>query len=179
MDSEIYLPWGDPAEWHEANQTMKYLIRLHRSALNRAAAKAAEIQRLLASEIFPLMDELCLLTCPHCPDPCCLKATVWIDFQDMLFLNLSGQMIPPRQLMKARGETCAYLGIRGCTLPRMSRAWTCTRYMCPPQTAILRKRPSAVQDAFGEAIQAVKQARRDIEGLFISALSGLKKDNQL
>lgn len=171
MESEIYLPWGHPAAWHEANRTMEYLIRLHGPALNRAAAKAAEIQRVLASDIFPLMDELCLLTCPHCPDPCCLNATVWIDFQDMLFLHLSGQMIPPRQLMRGRKETCSYIGIRGCVLPRMSRSWTCTRYICPPQMSILRKKPTAVRSDFGKAVQAVKSARRETEEAFIRVIS--------
>ncbi len=167
MASDIYLPWGQPAAWREANRTVEHLIRLRTPELKAAAVAAVKIQGLLASEIFPLMDELCLLTCSHCPDPCCLKAMVWIDFQDMLFLHLSAQMIPPTQLMGKRGETCAYLGIRGCTLPRMSRSWVCTRYMCPPQMAILRKKTSGVQKAFEMAILEVKRARKEAEDEFI------------
>ena len=87
---------------------------------------------------FPLLDELCMATCTYCPDPCCFSAYAWFDFRDLLFAHLNGLAVPPAQLMTDRKMICRYLGVRGCTLERISRPWICTWYLCPAQLGALR-----------------------------------------
>jgi hypothetical protein len=164
-------PWGSPAAWREANQTVDHLIRLHQPELDRAVALALKVQVKLES-IFSLIDELCLLTCPRCPDPCCLAAKVWINFQDLLFLHLSAQKIPPAQMMSDLKEICRYLGAKGCTLPRIVRPWICTWYCCPSQTANLNKMPPAIRENFTHTIQAIKAGRKEMDAEFIRVISG-------
>lgn len=167
---QLAPPWGSTTMWREVNQSVDHLIRLHRLKLDRAVALALRVQIRLES-IFSILDELCAVTCPWCPDPCCMKAKIWVDFQDLLFLHLCGQQIPPSQLLKDLKKTCRYLGLRGCTLPRITRPWVCTWYLCPSQVANLRKKSRSVQDTFSQAIQAIKAGRKEMEAEFIRVVS--------
>ncbi len=161
-----HTPWSSPGDWLEANQSLHHLIRLHRTELEKARSLAQHIATRLAS-LFPLIDELCRVTCPFCPDPCCLVAKVYFDFPDLLFFHLTGQPIPEDQLRHSCQEICRFLGPRGCTLSRMVRPWSCTRYMCPPQMTVLRKRDPGTQVFFNDTVQAIKQLRREMESEFI------------
>jgi len=147
--------WGDTDTWKTANRNLEYLIRRHGPNMNRAV----------------LLDDLCAVTCPWCPDNCCLTATVWIDFKDLLFLHLNGHEIPPSQLLADLKETCRYWGPRGCMLPRIARPWVCTWYLCPTQKANLRQKPKSVQDLFSRAVQAIKTGRKEMESEFIRIVS--------
>jgi hypothetical protein len=97
--------WGAMDTWKTANRNLEYLIRRHGPNMNRAVVLARDIQVRLESS-FLLLDDLCAVTCPWCPDHCCLAATVWIDFKDLLFLHLNGHQIPPAQLLGDLKETC-------------------------------------------------------------------------
>lgn len=163
-------PWGMTVAWEEANQSLDHLIQLHRSKLVQADVFARKVQARLES-IFSVLDNLCASTCPWCPDPCCLSAKVWIDFQDLLFLHLRGQKIPPAQPLADLKETCRYDSLKGCTLTRITRPWTCTWYLCPTQTAILRKKLRSAQGKFYTTIQAIKSGRKKMETAFIRAVS--------
>ena len=162
--------WGDTDTWKTANRNLEYLIRRHGPNMNRAVVLARDIQVGLES-IFLLLNDLCAVTCPWCPEPCCLAATVWIDFKDMLFLHLNGHQIPPAQLLADFKETCRYWGSRGCMLPRIARPWVCTWYLCPTQKANLRQKPKSVQDHFSRAVQAIKTGRKEMESEFIRIVS--------
>jgi len=163
-------PWSSATSWQEVNQTLDYLLWRNRSSL----VKATELARVIQSQLetmFPLLDELCAETCPWCPDPCCGVATVWIDFQDLLFLHLSRQKIPPLQLQKEKDGNCRYSGPRGCLLPRLSRPWVCTWYLCPPQTGKLRSMPVRVRENLKNAVRIIKTSRKAMETEFIFAVS--------
>ncbi|MFC1488266.1 hypothetical protein ACFL6B_00305 [Thermodesulfobacteriota bacterium] len=149
---------------------MNHLIHLHRPALARAVGFAHGILDQLMP-IFPHLDNLCAVTCPWCPDPCCLVAKVWVDFKDLLFLHLTDQTVPPVQLTHNFDKRCYYLGSRGCTLPRVMRPWICTRYLCPSQMASLRRRPGSGQEFFDQAFQTVKAGRNKMETEFIRIVS--------
>ncbi len=174
MSADFYLlapPWRSPAEWDEANKTIRDLIRFYRPELDTAVKLARGIQAGLES-VFPILDELCAATCPWCPDSCCLRAKVWIDFRDLLFLHLSGQEIPLAQLMRdLKKETCQYLGHKGCALPRMSRPWVCAWYVCPPQMTRLRKKAAPVREKFDQTVQAIKNGRKEMEDEFVRVVS--------
>lgn len=166
----VLPPWGSVVKWDEANRSVEHLIGLHRPELEQTFFLARNIQGQLES-IFPLIDDLCASTCPWCPDPCCMIAKVWIDFQDLLFLHLSGQVIPQAQLLQELGNTCRYWSHRGCTLTRIVRPWICTWYSCPPQMANFRKQHPVVQETFNHAVQAIKTARNQMEAEFIRVVA--------
>ena len=162
--------WGATATWKTVNRNLEYLIRHHGSKMNRAVALARDVQVRLES-IFLLLDNLCAVTCPWCPDQCCLVAKVWFDFKDLLFLHLNGHQIPPAQLLSDLKETCRYWSPRGCILPRIVRPWVCTWYVCPTQKSNLRQKPKSVQDHLIRAVQAIKAGRKEMETEFIRTVS--------
>ena len=121
--------------------------------------------------LFPLLDELCKATCTYCPDPCCFSAYAWFDFRDLLFAHLNGLAISPAQLMTDRKMICRYLGVRGCTLERISRPWICTWYLCPAQLGALRADAAYGKKAFFlETAREIRGERKEMETVFIEAL---------
>jgi len=173
MRSDFYRTeplWGATDTWKTVNRNLEYLIRRHGSKMNRAVALARDVQVRLES-IFSLLDDLCAVTCPWCPDHCCLVAKVWTDFKDLLFLHLNGHQIPPAQLLSNLKETCSYWSPKGCILPRFVRPWVCTWYLCPTQKANLRQKSKSVQDNFSRAVQAIKTGRKEMESEFIRIVS--------
>lgn len=173
MKNDVYgtgPPWGSKVKWRIINQDLDYLIHRHYDALKNTMKLAQDIEVRLAS-IFPLLDNLCRVTCPWCPDPCCLTARVWIDFKDLLFLHLGGHQIPPKQLLPNLKTACRYWSLKGCVLPRMARPWVCTWYLCSTQKANLRQKARHTQDEFSMLIQNVKVCRTEMEDEFIRVVS--------
>jgi hypothetical protein len=117
-----------------------------------------------------LFDQLAAATCAVCQDPCCRHAKVWFDFRDLLFLHLHGVPLPPHQLRRHLQDPCRYLGRRGCRLPRGSRPWICTWYICPLQrAAIERDIPGGGIRVDGLRAQ-VKSRREALERAYLVAL---------
>jgi len=173
MQSNFHLdipPWNSIAVWQEANHSLNFLIQSNLSELDRAMSLAHKVQTRLAS-IFSILDNLCKATCPWCPDPCCLTAKVWVDFKDLLFLHLGGHQVPDKQLRSNLQRVCRYWSLKGCVLPRMTRPWVCTWYLCPTQMANLRQKARHTQDKFSRLIQAVKVCRTEMEAEFIRIVS--------
>jgi len=121
--------------------------------------------------IFSFLHELCVDSCPWCPEPCCLKASVWFDFKDLLFLHFNQQPIPPAQPKANLSMPCRYLGPRGCRLPRLTRPWICTWYLCPTQTAKLRNGQQAKRELLNQAMAQIKSERNLLENEFIRVIS--------
>ena len=164
------LPWGSSAQWMEAHQCLGYHLSRHTNAWKNTQAVAGLLETQLKA-LFPILDELCILTCPRCPEPCCLTAKIGFDFKDLLFLHLARKPVPLNPPLSAREDTCRYISHKGCMLPRSSRPWICTWYMCPAQTAILRKRDSRQGDAFNRIIHKIKKLREVLEEEFIRVVS--------
>ncbi len=162
--------WGTPAEWLEVNCTLEYLLCRYEKDISRAMTLAREIQKTL-EHIFPIQDELCLKTCMHCPDPCCLNATVWADYKDLLFFHLSDQELPQKQLIEKPGDTCRYHTSKGCSLPRLSRPWTCTLYLCPPQKQTLREFNADLIRDYEKKVDYIKESRRELEAVFMKLIT--------
>ena len=158
--------YGTQSDWCESNQAIGHVVHLHHTKLKRAIELAIEIRRRMET-LFPLLDRLCRRTCRLCPDPCCLVATVWIDFRDLLFLHLNELPIPPAQLIQNLSQDCRYYGYRGCRLPRLLRPWACTLYLCGAQWRNLRRQPQSIQQAFDRNIATIKAQRMDMEAIFI------------
>jgi len=114
-----------------------------------------------------MLDELCRNTCILCPDPCCLSADVRYDLRDLLFLKLTDQVQPAGQPREMPGKSCRYLGTKGCTLPRFSRPWICTWYLCPVQKSrLLRDNGDSLVKLTTE-IKKIQQTRKEMETAFI------------
>lgn len=158
--------WGSSSEWEEANQALGHLLQQYKNDISRAVKLAREIQCNL-EKIFIVQDGFCLETCTHCPDPCCLNATVWADLKDLLFFHLTNQEIPAKQLIEEPSDLCIYHSPKGCKLPRLSRPFTCTLYLCPSQTAKLRLLNADVRREYEKRIIFIKQSRREIEDVFV------------
>jgi hypothetical protein len=110
-------PWGSRPVWQEANRSIDIHIYGYRAEFGPAVTIAREIRSRLAS-IFPFLDHLCMATCRCCPEPCCLTASPWYDFRDLLFLHLNLIEIPRSQPVDGYKDTCCYLsppGVRSAT----------------------------------------------------------------
>jgi len=162
-------PWRTKSDWQEANRRIDDRIQQNSGKLSSAAALAASARVRLMS-IFDLLDDLCMETCPRCPDPCCLNASPWFDFRDLLFLHLNALPIPFGQPIEAFSATCCYYSPRGCTLARISRPWICTWYLCPVQTANLKKRRAYPSKDLTFAINEIKVFRKEMEETFIRVI---------
>lgn len=163
-------PWASYPAWQEANNSVDFHVSRYLTDLKPAIAAARDLRRLVAS-IFPILNNLCIATCPWCPEPCCLTASPWYDFRDLVFLHLNLLEIPRAQTIYAYRETCRYLSPRGCTLPRITRPWICTWYLCPVQTAYLKKRNRCQWRAFDRRVCEIKHGRKQLEEEFIRVIS--------
>lgn len=169
MTTDYHLPFHEKASWDEANGSISYLLNKRPQATGDLQ-RAAQDLRALFQESFPILDRLCAATCPFCPDPCCLKATIWFDLKDMVFLHLIHGPIPEAQPLFRQGETCRYSGPKGCALPRHTRPFICTLYLCPPQRSILR-RCKEEDKRFMDMIQMIKMKRNALEEAFVRITS--------
>ena len=162
-------PWGMDQVWQEANFSIAELVQRYSTNLGSTVKLANAIRGCLDS-IFGMLDDLCLETCPRCPDPCCLKASPWFDFRDLIFLHLNSRSIPPGQPIKVMASICRYSSANGCRLDRISRPWICTWYLCPVQVANLNARRSLQKKALLTAINEIKAARKEMEKEFIKVI---------
>ncbi len=165
-------PWGDPASWQEANESLALLTRLREPDLFRARAIAGRVRKNIEL-LGPMLDRLCASTCPWCPEPCCVSAVVWLDFSDLLFLHLAGVPVPPAQLRPRTSAPCRFLSPHGCVLPRLARPWVCTWYLCPTQKRRLRQWAPLTQEALLSAQDRVTRARHHLPQAFIQATAGV------
>jgi hypothetical protein len=81
-------PWGSSPAWQGANGRFDFHIHRYRTKLGPAVGIAREIRSRLASNS-SVLDDLCISTFCYCPEPCCLTASPWYDFRDLLFLHLN------------------------------------------------------------------------------------------
>jgi hypothetical protein len=81
-------PWGSSPAWQEVNRSIDIHIHRYRAELRPAGATARETCNRLAS-VLPFLNGLSMTTCRCCPEPCCLTASPWYDFRDLLFLHLN------------------------------------------------------------------------------------------
>jgi hypothetical protein len=139
---------------------------LHLTTARRHAAAVAHARDRLAE----LFDHLAAVTCAVCQDPCCGHAKVWLDFKDLLFIHLNGEVPPSRQLRRELADPCRYLGPHGCLLPHRSRPWICAWYLCPSlREALERDLPGGWRQA-SALRQRVKEQRGAMEIAFLNVV---------
>lgn len=168
--SKSGIPWATRLSWRMAHQAVTYHLRRYRTDLEPLCIQAQTLESCFR-DIFPILDELCAASCPWCPEPCCLKASVWFDFKDLLFMHFNQLVIPPCQPRANLKNPCCYHRSRGCRLPRINRPWICTWYLCPTQTAILRKDHPVERDSLKQALSQIKSERNLLESEYICMIS--------
>lgn len=159
-------PWNTKPAWQEANRSIDGLIQRYADKLNSSLTLAALV-RIRLESLFTILDDLCIETCPRCPDPCCLHASVWFDYRDLLFFHLNAVQPPDRQPIEAPNATCRYLGFRGCTLERICRPWICTWYLCPVQTGNINIQRSHLRKNLTSKLNEIKVLRKEMEQAFL------------
>ena len=170
-DNSLIPPWKQPEKWREINTILTQTTGNKKEGLARASSIAHEVRRQLHAVTKP-MDSLCVQTCRFCTDICCLKASIWADFRDLIFWHMSGQAIPLHQTISHVNQSCRYLGNHGCTLPRLSRPFVCTWYLCPSQVSRIRENPKYDDwQGLPGALQSIKQHRKMLENAFVEAVS--------
>ncbi len=164
--SKPTIPWAPPDEWLAVNRAVRFNLDRYPEDFKPVEHLAQKVKHHLES-IFPLVHGLCADSCPWCPEPCCLKASVWFDFKDLLFLHFNEQPIPPAQPKADPGMPCRYLSPKGCRLPRITRPWICTWYICPTQTAKLRNGQHTKRKFLNMAMAQIKSERNLLENEYI------------
>lgn len=166
-------PWRSAGGWQTANRSIAFHLRRYRFQFDDVVKISKKLSDCLGF-VSPLLDELCVNTCVRCPEPCCLSAKIWFDFQDLLFLNFSRQPIPLAQPLPSMRSTCRYLTHGGCSLPRSTRPWICTWYLCPVQKTNLKNRNPFDLEFINHCIEQIKAYRSEIESEYIRIVSGYK-----
>ena len=163
------VPWPTEGQWAEAQTALRRSLDRGGARLAPARREADAIAHYLDC-LADLFDQLAPTTCEVCQDPCCRHAKVWLDFTDLLFLHLHRETLPSRQLRRNVEEPCRCLGRQGCRLPRRSRPWICTWYICPVQReAVARDIPGG--RARIEGLRArVKARRAAMEAAYLDVL---------
>jgi len=167
--SALSPPWGSTPAWQEANASIDFHIKRYDLHL-KPVIQIARDTRIRLESIFPGLDDICMMTCPRCPDACCLSASPWYDWRDLIFLHLNRISIPATQTISGFKETCCYLSHRGCTLPRITRPWICTWYLCPTQTANLKQRHDGQWQTLSRVLGEIKALRKKLENAFIRVI---------
>ena len=160
------LSWATDETWREAHQTLDFLFGSYGSRMDpvREAARTAG-QNL--EILFPVFDRISGLVCPTCTKVCCLEARIAFDFRDILFIHALGLDIPPYQLRRSDEESCRYLGVTGCRLPRISRPFICTWYYCAPMLEHYYQFHAKEQRRLTRAMTGAQTCRKIMEECFI------------
>ncbi len=114
------------------------------------------------------LDRLCRLSCPSCVDICCVRATVWYDFRDLLFLFCLQQKLPSAQIATKKGKGCDHLRAAGCELPRVVRPFVCTWYICPAQCSTIRWNDcETISEDLIPMLKVIQHKRKELEKRFL------------
>ena len=162
-------PWGSKIAWQEVHGSIGYHVDRYQISLKPVVTLARRARTRLES-IFEFLDDLSTETCSRCPDPCCLTASPWFDFRDLIYLHLNRLRIPSSQTIDAYRADCRYLSAGGCILSRSIRPWICTWYLCPVQTANLEKRGPDQYETFKRTVKEIKRLRQQLEDAFIRVI---------
>lgn len=163
-------PFALPDEWRAFHACVIDWTVKRKARLRHAVAVAEDIRGAL-NDLGAMMEAIGRDTCPQCASSCCLTASVWFDFRDLIYLHLTGLPLPPAQIQRAKGAPCPHLCSQGCVLPRPLRPYICTWYLCAAQRAALSRRSSAFQARIHGLLTRVGTLRKSMETEFLDALA--------
>lgn len=128
--------WLHGYDWQSVRSWILEKSHLNNEQVLHLESIAHEIARLFL-EMADEMEQISQLTCPQCSDICCLRATVWYDIKDLLYIYYYSKELPRSQIWRRPDGACCYLGEYGCSLERSLRPFICTWYICPAQKDVL------------------------------------------
>ena len=164
------IPWQMAEDWNQVLLSFKAVENKGRDKLTELFCIAKKIQKNYEIISEP-MESLCASTCVNCEDICCMRATIWFDFKDLLYIYFSTGKLPESQIkkitMKNQVRTCGCLTQKGCLLPRTERPFACTWYLCPTQKEYLRQHYPKSLLNFEQTLLNIKGLRNKIEEEFV------------
>ncbi len=156
----MIIPWVHGYDWEQVTQSIikSASSRKERSRhLQTLAGEIAEIYKNIDNDI----EKVSQKTCPSCSDVCCMRATVWYDLKDLLYIYYSSGELPLEQIYRRDDGSCCHLSTHGCILKRSLRPFICTWYICPTQ-----KREMGGGGKLVMSIDKVKELRKRLEKLY-------------
>lgn len=171
------IPWTSEKDWTQA----VFSIRNNISVLSAKSAGNPDIAAIWSlaeqiNKVYTVIDRslegICHTTCPQCVNVCCVRATVWYDMKDLVFIYLNTGSFPEKQITRQPDKTCCNLTLSGCRLKRSARPFICTWYICPEQNNALQQLPdSNAGSTVLHAILQIKTARRELDQMYNAVLS--------
>lgn len=170
-------PWNLAEDWDQVYLTVDQMLKVKPDLCQSLFATASEITNAYERLDKPIQ-MICESTCINCRDICCIRASIWFDFKDLLYLYFGLSRFPEHQIHKKEirsdsGLTekkifgCCHLTSKGCGLPRQKRPFVCTWYFCPPQVEILNDHANHLKQIVKPVIPIIKELRQKLEEDFI------------
>jgi len=162
--------WYTAKKWEQVYLSIKKIDDLHREKLGIVYKTANQIRQKF-KEMSGLIEEICSQTCVYCKDICCIRATIWFDLKDLIYIYFGTQKFPEHQIIKSpyrnHKKACCHFTKKGCMLPRVERPFVCTWYFCPDQKQyIIPENPNMMQ-CFNQNLEEIKNLRNKMENEFI------------
>lgn len=171
MDVPSNIPWQIRQEWDQVLLSIKTVEQRGKEKLSDLFSIAEDIRTHFELISHP-MEDLCSYTCINCEDICCLKATIWYDFKDLLYLYFGTGTFPDAQIKKITLQNhltaCNCFSSTGCVLPRTERPFVCTWYVCSAQKEYLSQHSPQRMSDFDQTLLELKKLRNKIEDNFVS-----------
>lgn len=175
MEKPSNIPWQTDEEWNQVLLTFKAIEKRGEERLNELFKITNKIKKEFVIMSEP-MDQLCSYACINCEDICCVRATIWFDFKDLLYIYFGTGIFPESQIkkviLKNQIRACSCFTKKGCVLPRTQRPFVCTWYICPAQKEYLKHYYPKLLHDFEQTLLNIKDLRNKLEEQFIY-ISGL------
>jgi hypothetical protein len=162
-------PWQSRADWEQIESFFRKSL-INASNRGKLEIHAATIAQKLEA-VDCIFEGLCEQTCTSCADLCCVRASVWYDYRDLLFLYLHTKSLPARQIFREKGQNCPQLNASGCSLQRLQRPFICTWYLCPDQKRKLEVIGKPDLDDLCALLVDIKRERQLMELTFINSVA--------
>ena len=174
MKGHANIPWYLADEWNQVFISIKRIDGLYGDKLENVSDMAGKIRQKF-EELSESIEMVCSHTCVHCEDICCLRATIWYDLKDLLYIYFGRNTFPESQIKKklkgSKKKACCYFSEKGCTLSRVDRPFVCTWYFCPAQKKYLALCHGELKQKFDKVLMEIKILRNKMEEEFIRTIS--------
>ncbi len=171
--TQTAVPWQDEAQWEQVFESIQRIAERQIEIIGPIRDLAAGIYSHYG-QLTGIIEDICSHSCPGCLDVCCIRATLWFDFKDLLYIYFAFGSLPKAQISKKIDDgvqSCCHLTEKGCSLSRTQRPFVCTWYFCPPQKEYLSLQDSEMQNTIDGHLKEIKLLREKIEDEFIRAAS--------
>jgi len=164
------IPWCSAEEWNQVVLSIKRVDGLYGGKLDRVYDTAIKIRQKF-EELSGPTGEICSHTCVYCEDVCCVRATIWYDLKDLLYIYFGLNTFPESQIIKKlkgnRQRICCHLSEKGCMLSRIERPFVCTWYFCSVQKKYLALHHYKTKESVDKILMDIKDLRNKMEKEFI------------